>query len=154
VSKVVLIITHGDQDGAMCAGLLGQVFPDASIFVLAVPARSLNLDNEEDWQVNEDKFKQYREYYKDKIISKITRTREKNLIIIADIGIVSYFKEAIFEKLKKEKSIKFIIFDHHIDPKINHPRVRVFYENVNNAYEIIRRWRKSPENYIPRSQNR
>ncbi|MFX0207085.1 MAG: DHH family phosphoesterase [Candidatus Hodarchaeota archaeon] len=125
---MVLIITHGDQDGAMCAGLLGQVYPEANFYV-----QSVSIGNFD------------REYYRNRIASKIVQTREKDLIIIADIGITPFFKDAIFEKLKKHESIRFIIFDHHIDPNIDHPRVKVYYENVNNAYVIIRRWRKAPD---------
>jgi len=130
---LVLIITHGDQEGAMCAGLLGQVYHEANFYVQSVSIGNFN-----------------REYYRNRIASKIVRTREKDLIIIADIGITAFFKDAILEKLKKHESVRFIIFDHHVDPKINHPRVKVYFENVNNAYQIIRKWRIAPDSYKPR----
>ena len=145
---MVLIITHGDQDGAMCAGLLGQEYPLANLFVQAIPVRDLyNYSNKE-----EERFLEDRKQYYEKISNKIIKTRERDLIIIADIGITDIFKEAIFIKLEKSPNIRFLIFDHHVDPNISHPRVQVFYEEVNNAYEIIRRWRRLKAGLPPRKR--
>lgn len=148
MTLLVLIITHGDQDGAICAGLLGQEYPQASLFVQAVPARDLHNFSDQ----AEKGFLEDRKKYNEKILNKIIKTREKELIIIADIGITDIFKEVVFKKLEKSPNIRFLIFDHHIDPNISHPRVQVFYEEVNNAYEIIRRWKREKAGLPPRKR--
>ena len=141
---MVLIITHSDHDGAMCAGLLGQEFPEADIYVQVIPIRDIEDEsNHNVW---------HWKYYQEKIVNKILKNREKDLIIIADIGIVEVFKKAIIEKLEKSPNIRFIIFDHHIEPNITHPRVQVYFEEVNNAYEIIRRWKRARAGLPPKKR--
>ena len=64
---LVLIITHGDQDGAMCAGLLGQEYPQASLFVQAYAFRDLYDPID---QAEKSSYDYWRAKYKEKIANK------------------------------------------------------------------------------------
>ena len=122
---MVLIITHGDQDGAYCAGYLGQIFSQAKFFIAG---QGLGYGG---------------------ICRKIRKTLEKDLIVIADLSIDEDLEKVIREKVEENRNIKFLIFDHHYgEPyiKISHQRVKVFWKSIDkcsNCYLLVKEWKKN-----------